>query len=170
MVAAAQEEETMRIRAPKDFWAGLMFIGFGLGFMIVAQNYAMGTAVRMGPAYFPTVLGGLLALIGLAIFIKSLATSGPPVPRIVLRPMTLILVGIIVFGVFLKPLGLVICAAILIGLGAFGGHEFKAREVAILYAVLVVFSVLVFIKGLGLPIPTCPVILDDACRRIGIGI
>lgn len=160
----------MKIRAPKDFWAGLMFIAFGLGFMLVARNYAMGTAVRMGPAYFPTVLGGLLALIGLAIFVKSLARNGPPVPRIVLRPMILIVVALLLFGVFLKPLGLIVCAAILIGLGAFGGHEFKSREVAILYAVLTVFSVFVFVKGLGLPIPTCPAFLDDACRRIGIGI
>jgi hypothetical protein len=160
----------MRIRAPKDFWAGLMFIAFGLGFMIVARNYAMGTAVRMGPAYFPTVLGGILAVIGLAIFVKSFARNGPPVPRIVLRPMTLILIAIILFGIFLKPLGLIVCAAILIFLGAFGGHEFKSREVAILYAVLTVFSVIVFVKGLGLPIPTCPSFLDDACRRIGIGI
>jgi hypothetical protein len=84
--------------------------------------------------------------------------------------MTLILVAIILFGVFLKPLGLIVCAAILIGLGAFGGHEFRSKEVAILYAVLTVFSVLVFVKGLGLPIPTCPTFLDDACRRIGIGV
>ena len=160
----------MKIKAPKDFWAGLMFIGFGIGFLVVAQNYAMGTAVRMGPAYFPTVLGGILALIGLAIFVKSFVTNGPAVPQIVFRPMTLIIVAIVLFGVFLKPLGLIVSAAILIGLGAFGGHEFKSKEVAILYAVLVVFSVLVFVKGLGLPIPTCPLFLDDACRRIGIGV
>jgi hypothetical protein len=160
----------MRIRAPKDFWAGLMFIAFGLGFMIVARNYAMGTSVRMGPAYFPTMLGGLLALLGLAIFVKSFAKDGPPVPRIVFRPMILILVALVLFGIFLKPLGLIVSAAILIGLGAFGGHEFRTKEVAILYAVLTVFSVFVFVKGLGLPIPTCPAFLDDACRRIGIGI
>ncbi|MFO1361021.1 MAG: tripartite tricarboxylate transporter TctB family protein [Burkholderiales bacterium] len=160
----------MRIRAPKDFWAGLMFIAFGVGFVIVARNYAMGTAVRMGPAYFPTVLGGILALIGLAIFVKSLAREGPPVPRIVLRPMAFILAGIILFGIFLKPLGLIVCAAILVFLGALGGHEFRLKEVSILYVVLTVFSVIVFVKGLGLPIPTCPAPLDDACRRIGIGI
>jgi putative tricarboxylic transport membrane protein len=160
----------MKIKAPKDFWAGVMFIAFGVGFMIVARNYAMGSSVRMGPAYFPMVLGGILAIIGLAIFVKSFATNGPPVPRIVFRPMTLIILATVLFGVFLKPLGLVVSAAILIGLGAFGGHEFKTKEVAILYAVLVIFSVLVFVKGLGLPIPTCPIFLDDACRRIGIGV
>jgi len=54
----------MKISNGKDFWAGVMFTGFGLAFMLVAQNYNMGTAVRMGPAYFPTVLGGMLAVLG----------------------------------------------------------------------------------------------------------
>lgn len=160
----------MRIRAPKDFWSGLMFIAFGVGFMLVARNYAMGTSVRMGPAYFPTFLGGILALLGLAIFAKALAKDGPPVPRFVLRPMLLILLAVILFGVFLKPLGLVVSAAILIGVGAFGGQDFRSKEVLILYLVLVIFSVLVFVRGLGLPIPVCPAVADDFCRRIGVGI
>ena len=160
----------MKIKAPKDFWAGLMFIAFGIGFLIVAQNYAMGTAVRMGPAYFPTVLGGLLALIGLAIFIESFVATGEKVPRIVFRPMTLIVLSIVLFGALLKPLGLIVSTAILIVLGALGGHEFKTKEVVILYVALAVFSVLVFVRGLGLPIPVCPAVLDDACRSIGIGI
>jgi hypothetical protein len=160
----------MKIKAPKDFWAGLMFIAFGLGFMIVARNYAMGTAVRMGPAYFPTVLGGLLALIGLAIFVESFIAKGEKVPKIVFRPMTLILLAIILFAILLKPLGLIVATAILIVLGALGGHEFRLKEVVILYVILVVFSVLVFVRGLGLPIPVCPAVLDDTCRAIGIGI
>ena len=58
----------MKINNGKDFWAGLMFMGFGLGFLGVAMSsYAMGTAVRMGPAYFPTVLGGMLAVLGAII-------------------------------------------------------------------------------------------------------
>ncbi len=146
----------MKIKAPKDFWAGLMFIGFGIGFAAVAQNYQMGTAVRMGPAYFPTMLGGLLAVLGLAILVQSLVAAGPKVPAFVFRPLILIIVAIVLFGVFLKPLGLVIASAVLVGLGALGGHEFRWKEVAILYAVLVVFSVLVFVKGLGLPFPIWP--------------
>jgi len=61
----------MRVTNGKDFWAGLMFIAFGLGFMLVSQTYPMGTAVRMGPAYFPTVLGGILAVLGAAIFLRA---------------------------------------------------------------------------------------------------
>jgi hypothetical protein len=146
----------MKIRAPKDFWAGLMFIGFGLGFAVIAQNYQMGTAVRMGPAYFPTVLGGLLALLGLAIFVQSFAISGPKVPAFLFRPLILILVALVLFAILLKPLGLVLASAVLIFVGALGGHEFRWKEVAILYVVLAAFSVFVFVKGLGLPFPIWP--------------
>ncbi len=146
----------MKIRAPRDFWAGLMFIAFGLGFALVAQNYQMGTSVRMGPAYFPTYLGGILAVIGIAILIESFFAKGDPVPKFYFRPLILIVLSVVLFGILLKPLGLVLSLAILVGLGAFGGFEFKLKEVVILYVVLAIFSVLVFVKGLGLPIPVWP--------------
>jgi putative tricarboxylic transport membrane protein len=146
----------MKIRAPKDFWAGLMFLAFGVGFAWVAQNYQMGTSVRMGPAYFPTVLGGLLAILGIAILIQSFISTGPPVAKFYFRPLVLIVVAVVLFGILLKPLGLVLSVAVLVGLGAFGGFEFKTKEVAILYVLLAIFSVLVFVKGLGLPIPVWP--------------
>jgi hypothetical protein len=56
----------------------------------------------------------------------------------------------------MKPLGLVIATGVLVFIAAFGGHEFKWKEVTILYVVLIVFSVLVFVKGLGLPFPLWP--------------
>jgi hypothetical protein len=146
----------MKTKAPKNFWAGLMFIGFGIGFAVVAQNYQMGTAVRMGPAYFPTVLGALLALLGLVILVQSLFVEGASVPRFFFRPLVLIIVGIVLFGLLLKPLGMVISSAVLVVVGAQGGHEFRWKEVAILYVILATFSVLVFVKGLGLPFPVWP--------------
>ncbi len=146
----------MKIRAPRDFWAGLMFIAFGLGFALVAQNYQMGTSVRMGPAYFPTYLGGILAVIGIGILIESFFAKGDPVPKFYFRPLILIVLSVVLFGILLKPLGLVLSLAVLVGLGAFGGFEFKLKEVVILYVVLAIFSVLVFVKGLGLPIPVWP--------------
>ena len=146
----------MKIKAPKDFWAGLMFVAFGLGFGAVAQNYQIGTAVRMGPAYFPTVLGGLLALLGIFVLIESVVATGEKVPRFYYRPLLLLILGIVLFGVFLEPLGLVICTAILIVIGTLGGLEFRWKEVAILSVVLAVFSVFVFVRGLGLPIPVWP--------------
>jgi hypothetical protein len=133
-----------------------MFIAFGVGFAWVAQNYQMGTSVRMGPAYFPTVLGAMLAVLGIAIFVQSLVSTGPAVARFYFRPLVLIVLAIVLFGILLKPLGLVLSCAVLVGIGAFGGYEFKAKEVAILYVVLAIFSVWVFVKGLGLPIPVWP--------------
>jgi hypothetical protein len=146
----------MKIKAPKDFWAGLMFIAFGLGFALIAQNYQIGTAVRMGPAYFPTVLGGILTLLGIAILIESFIVHGPEIRQFHFRPLILILIAITLFAILLKPLGLVLASAVVVGVGALGGHEFRFKEVGILYVVLAVFSVLVFVKGLGLPIPIWP--------------
>lgn len=146
----------MKIKAPKDFWAGLMFIACGLAFAIGAQNYQMGTAVRMGPAYFPTMLGGLLAVLGLVVFLRSLVIEGPKVPRFFFKPVILIVIGTVLFGALLKPLGVVIATGALTVVGALGGVDFRWKEVAILCVVLAVFAVWVFVKGLGLPIPVWP--------------
>ena len=77
----------MTVLRSKDFWAGIMFVGFGLGFVIVAGGYAMGSAARMGPSFFPTLLGGLLALLGLVIALHSLYRSREAIAGFGLRPL-----------------------------------------------------------------------------------
>lgn len=155
----------MQIKSPKDFWAGAMFIAFGAGMAAIAvKDYQMGNAVRMGPAYFPTVLGGLLAILGLVLLLRALALKGEQIAQFHFRPLLLILVGCVAFGYLLKPLGLLGALLVLVFISAYGGHEFKWKEVLILYAVLFVFSVLVFVKGLTLPFPICPEALEDYCR------
>jgi len=147
----------MKIKSPKDFWAGLMFIGFGLFFVIWALiHYQMGTAVRMGPAYFPAVLGGLLAVLGAFVLFGSFAIEGPPVPAFSYRPLILISVACVLYGYLMKPLGLVGATAALVYVSALGGHEFNWKEVTILYLILIAFSWLVFVKGLTLPFPVWP--------------
>ena len=151
----------MKIKGPKEFWAGLMFMAFGLFFLIWAQiNYQMGTAVRMGPGYFPSVLGGLLAVIGLFVLIDALVEAGPKVARFQFRPLVMILLACLAFAYTLKPAGLIGATALLVFISALGGHEFKFREVAILYVVLMIFSVLVFVKGLTLPFPIWPAFME----------
>jgi len=150
----------MKIKSPKDFWAGLMFIGFGLFFMLVARNYQMGSAVRMGPAYFPTVLGGLMAVLGAIVFLQSLIVEGAKVPKLSFKPIFFISLALLLFGYLLKPLGFVLALVVMVFVSAFGGHEFKAKEVAILTVVLIIFSVLVFVKGLTLPFPLWPAFMD----------
>jgi hypothetical protein len=198
----------VKIRSPKDFWAGLMFIAFGLFACIYAYaSYQMGTAVRMGPAYFPTVLGGLLAVLGLLVLIEAFAmedrhplhlpfniidfaiaiaiyavlvwlapkvginndyavlaaTLIVSVITVFYRPeakaLVLISAACVVYGYVMKPLGLVVSTAFLVFISAFAGHEFKWREVTLLYVILIVFSVLVFVKGLTLPFPLWPAFL-----------
>jgi hypothetical protein len=194
----------MRIKSPKDFWAGLMFIAFGLFFAAWALvNYQMGSAVRMGPAYFPTMLGGLMVFLGILVLIESFAMEGAKLalpysrydfaiavavlfvlggatyvtklPRdyailaatliisvlsILYRPGTkplvLICAACVAYGYLMKPLGLVASTAALVFIAAFGGHEFRWKEVVILYVLLIIFSVLVFVKGLTLPFPLWP--------------
>ena len=156
----------MKIKAPQDFWAGIMFIAFGLFFVVVALvYYKMGSAVRMGPAYFPVMLGGLLAVLGAVVLFGSFAVEGAPVSKFHFRPLLFILASSLAFAYLLKPLGLVLASAALIIIAAYGGHEFKWKEVGILTVVLVIFSVIVFVKGLTLPFPICPSFIETCPIR-----
>jgi len=151
----------MKIKAPKDFWAGIMFIAFGAAFLIISmKNYQLGTAVRMGPGYFPTVLGGLMIFLGILVMLESVVIAGPKVPAFAFRPMFFVLAGCLVFAYMLKPAGLIVSIFALVAVSAFGGHEFKLKEVSILGAILAVFSVFVFVKGLTLPFPIWPAFMS----------
>jgi len=150
----------MRVKSPKDFWAGLMFIAVGLFFLIGARNYELGSAARMGPAYFPTMVGGLLALIGVVVFFQSLVVRGGKVAAFPIRLILFMTVALLLFGYLLKPLGLVAALTLLVVVSAFAGHEFKLREVLVLASALIVLSVLVFVKGLGQPFPLWPAFLS----------
>jgi hypothetical protein len=142
-----------------------MFITFGAGMAAIAlKNYQMGSAVRMGPAYFPTVLGGILAVLGLILLARAFALKGDKVPSFHFRPLLFILAACLAFAYSLKPLGLVGATLLLVFISAYGGDEFKWKEVALLYVVLIIFSVLVFVKGLTLPFQICPAIIEDFCR------
>ena len=91
----------MQIRSPKDFWAGLFFVAIALGFIGLSHQYGMGNMHRMGPALFPTLVGVLLAGLGLLIALRAFAIDGPPVPRFHARPIIISLVAIALFGVAL---------------------------------------------------------------------
>ncbi len=146
----------MKIKSPKDFWAGLMFVAFGLLFLGVARNYRMGNATSMGPAYFPTILGGLMVTLGGILFFQSLVVQGEKVPRFFFRQILLVILALLLFGYLLKPIGVVLAVALLVVVSAFAGHEFKLRETMLLSAALIIFSTLVFVMGLGLLFPLWP--------------
>ncbi|MES2759288.1 MAG: tripartite tricarboxylate transporter TctB family protein [Pseudomonadota bacterium] len=139
------------IRHPKDFWTGIIFLFFGAGAVLIGQDYAMGSAGRMGPAYFPTVLGSLLAIIGLIGIVRSLLLVGEPIGRFYMKELVLILIGILLFGFLMRGAGLVPAIIVLIFLAAFAGPKFNIKETAMLAAGLAIFAVVVFVKLLGLP-------------------
>jgi len=143
-----------------------MFAGFGAFFVAWSlAHYAMGSAVRMGPGYFPVVLGGLLVLLGAGILVKSLALDGPKVDAFHFRPLLLVALAVVAYGYLMKPGGLVVATAAAVFIGALAGNEFKWKEVLMDAAVLVIFSWLVFVKGLTLPFPLCPEFIDNCPIR-----
>ena len=141
------------IRHPKDFWIGIIFIFFGLCAVLIGQDYGMGTAGRMGPAYFPVVLGGLLALIGAIGVIRSFIRQGEPIGRIHVKELVLILAAVLLFGYLVRNAGLVPAAIVLIMVSAFASPKFHLGKTVALAIGLAVFAVLLFVKLLGLPMP-----------------
>jgi hypothetical protein len=154
----------MKVTHARDFWAGLLFLALGLAFAVGAQNYALGTAQRMGPAYFPTILGGLLAVLGIYIAARGLreraVDADGEVPRFHFRPLLLVLGAVLLFAVTLRPLGLVVALTALIVVGALGGPNFKLKEVIVITLVMVLLVLAVFIWGLGLTIPVWPAFIQ----------
>lgn len=141
------------IRNPRDFWSGVIFIIFGAAAVIIGSDYSMGTAGRMGPAYFPTVLGALLTVIGAIAVLRSLMTSGAPLEKFAIREIVLILAAVLLFGFLVRGAGLIAAVLVLIMLSAYASAKFRLLPTALLAIGLAAFAVLVFIMGLGLPMP-----------------
>ena len=106
----------MKLKNAKEFWSGVMFIAFGLFFAGFALQYDMGTAARMGPAYFPMVLGGLLVIIGAFVCFRglTLADEHGQVDKFHFKPLGLVLGGVVAFGLLLRPAGLLVALAAMI--------------------------------------------------------
>ena len=146
----------LQIRNPKDFYAGLIFIVVGVAALLIGRDYSLGTTTRMGPGYFPALLGGLLTLLGLIISLRSLLSDGPAVGRIGFRPLVLILASMLAFAGLLEPAGLVIATAALIAIGCLGSVESRARDVIVLSIALIAVALGLFVYGLGLPMKIWP--------------
>src|SRR5262245_13350181 len=146
----------MHIRSPKDFWAGLIFIAIGAGFVLLAQQYRLGDVHVMGPGLFPSLVGALLVLLGAVITGRAFALDGEAVPRLYARPLGISLLAIVLFGLALQWLGLIAAVAVLVIVGAYAARDVRPLENLALAAVMVGFSVAVFVWLLGLPLPLWP--------------
>ena len=157
----------MRIKSQRDFYSGVLFGLFGVAYAIGATNYKVGDAARMGPGYFPLIVGVLIAIMGALIVLKALVVEtedGEPVGKIAWKPLFFIIGANLMFGVLLGGLpsiglpamGLIIAIVALTFISALAGDAFRAKEVAILAVVLAVGSYLAFVWMLNLQFQVWP--------------
>ena len=157
----------MKIKSQKDFYSGLLYTIVGAAFAYGATSYNIGTGARMGPGYFPLLLGSILAIIGGIILFKSLVVETPTGDRVgswAWRPLSFIIAGNLLFGVLLGGLpsikfpamGLIVAIYGTTLIVSLAGNTFKLKEVLILATVLSVLSYLAFIVLLKLQFPVWP--------------
>jgi hypothetical protein len=158
----------MKIGHSKDFWGGTLFAILGLLFALIARGlpglsfmpgYSMGTPARMGPGFFPFYLGVILFVLGAVIAVGGVrGKSGPEseVEKFHWGPILYVLGSVVMFGLLLKPVGMLIAGLLLVIGASLGSHDFRPKAVVILGLVLTVFCAFVFVGGLKLPIPLCP--------------
>lgn len=148
-----------RIRNPKDFWAGVLFILTGIAAILIGSRYNLGTAARMGPGYFPRILGMLLILLGGILALRALRTNGPPIPAWRWRATLVVLGSVVLFGLIVTRAGLALSTVILIVLASIASTEFRWREALVSGLFLAVLAVGVFIIGLKLQLPIWPMFI-----------
>jgi hypothetical protein len=148
----------MRIKNQKDFWAGVMFVGFGLFFAGFGSQYTFGTGARMGPGYFPTALGVLLMLLGVVIAITGISPKATEekVDKFSWSTLLLILGSVVLFGVLLQPLGVILSIFVLVCISSIASHEFHWRSAFINSIVLILLSLGVFVWALKLQFQIWP--------------
>ena len=157
----------MKIKSQKDFFAGLMFMGVGTAFAWGATTYNIGTGARMGPGYFPLILGILLAVIGLVITFKATTTEtadGDKIGKWAWKPLFFILAANFTFGILLGGLpsigvpamGLIVGIYALTFIASLAGNEFKAKSVFVLATILAAGSYVAFVWALKLQFPVWP--------------
>ncbi len=157
----------MKIKSQKDFFAGLMFMGVGVAFAWGATTYNVGTGARMGPGYFPLMLGILLAFIGGLITFKATTVEtqdGDKIGKWAWKPLFFVLAANFVFGILLAGLpsfgvpamGLIVAIYALTFISSLAGQEFNAKSVFILATILAVGSYVAFVWALKLQFPVWP--------------
>ena len=140
------------MRLTKDLASGLLFGGFGLGATIIASSYGFGSPARMGPGFFPIVIGVLLVVMGFALVVQSLRNPGAdkPIETVRIRPLFFISAAIVIFGILIEEKGLIAALVALIAVARFAGREGSMAELAVMVAVLIAVAVGIFVYALNI--------------------
>jgi len=165
----------MKIKSPKDFFSGLLFVLFGAAFAWGSTTYRVGTSASMGPGYFPLLLGLVLAFLGLVILLRSLVWQGlnsvtetDRVGAWAFRPLFFIIAANVLFGVLLGGLprlglpaaGLVLAIYGLTVVAGLAGDRFSLKQSLLLATVLSAGSYLAFVVWLRLQLLVWPAFLS----------
>jgi hypothetical protein len=153
----------MRIKNQKDFWAGVMFVGFGAFFAGFGSEYTFGSADRMGPGYFPTLLGIIVIVLGIIVAVSGLSAKAEEekVDKFDWRTLFFVLFPIVLFGLVLNRLGLIVSLFLLVMVSSYAGHEFKWKEALINAAVLITMCLIIFVYALKLQFPLLPTFIGS---------
>ena len=157
----------MAIKSQKNFFSGLMFMGIGVAFAWGATTYNVGSGARMGPGYFPLMLGVLMAILGAAITFNSLVVKtedGDKIGKWAWKPLLFIILANLVFGVLLGGLpsvglpamGLVLAIYALTFIASVAEPGWKVKNTFILASVLAAGSYVAFVLVLKLQFPVWP--------------
>jgi hypothetical protein len=130
-----------------------MFLVLGLSAVIIARDYAMGSAGRMGPGYFPTALGWLLAGIGAVCMGRSFFTDGEALEKFAFKELFLVLLSVLLFAALVRGAGLAVAIPVVIMISAYASKKFGWVASIALAVGATVFCILLFVKALGLPMP-----------------
>ena len=141
------------LRNNKDFLAGLIFVLIGVLAVAVARGYPFGTAMRMGSGYFPSVLGGILILLGAWVMARGLRSGEKLKSAWGWKPLALVALSIVLFGFVMPRFGLIPALVAVLFVSALAGREFRLKEVLVLTAVLCAFAIVVLLYVLKMPYP-----------------
>ena len=143
----------LEFRSNRDFWAGVMLLATGAVAIFIARNYSFGDALRMGPGYFPSVLGGSLIVFGIYLLAAGLRRNEKIEGNWSLRALIVLPLSLVLFGLLMEHAGFVPALMVLIVGSTAAGSEFNLIEALVLAAGLTAFAVVLFIWGIGLPYP-----------------
>jgi hypothetical protein len=135
----------------KNFWSGVMLIATGAAALLIASDYRLGTAFQMGPGYVPTVLGGIIVVLGIIVLASGLRQPEPLEGHWSPRALVLLPLALVLFGFLMEYAGFVPAMLALTVASSAAGKEFRILEALVLAVLLTLFSALVFIGALGLP-------------------
>jgi hypothetical protein len=143
----------MTSRNPKDLWTGIIYIAFGAAAIFIARDYGLGTPRKMGPAFFPGILSIILIVIGIISLTRSFIRPGTPVGRFTFKGLLMVTGATVLFGLIVRGAGLIIAMPVLVIVSAYASHKFSWRTSIIMAIVLTASCILIFLKGLGIPLP-----------------